>query len=37
MLIIALIYWFFPKYGARHHFKGPRRPDEEESEDEFKE
>lgn len=27
--IVAGIYWFFPVYGARYHFKGPKRPDEE--------
>jgi hypothetical protein len=38
MLLIAGVYWFFPKYGARHFFKGPRRPDEDEEDgEEFKE
>jgi hypothetical protein len=35
-LIIALIYWFLPKKcgGARHFFTGPRRPEDEDEEDE---
>lgn len=31
-LLIAMIYWFFPVYGARNNFKGPKRPDDEDFE-----
>jgi len=33
-LVIAAVYWFLPKRlgGARHFFKGPVRPDDEEEE-----
>ena len=24
--ILIMIFWFLPKYGARHHFKGPKIP-----------
>lgn len=23
-LLLAAVYWFFPKYGARHFFVGPK-------------
>lgn len=29
VLLIAAVYWFFPKYGARNFFKGPPRPEDE--------
>ncbi len=32
-MILGSIYWFFPKYGARCNFKGPRRPDDDEEEE----
>jgi hypothetical protein len=35
-MLIAAFYWFFPKYGARNFFKGPRRPEDEEPEEGFK-
>lgn len=38
--MFAAFYWFFPVYGARANFKGPKRPDddeEEENEANFKE
>lgn len=37
-LFLATVYWFFPKYGARYNFTGPKRPDDEDEEEkDFKE
>jgi hypothetical protein len=36
ILLFAGVYWFLPKRlgGARHHFKGPKRPEDIEKENE---